>query len=62
MEEVKDFEKTSETQSQTAINDPDSSDSLSENGRKLVNLIVKIIVNATLRECYEEGNKISEIQ
>lgn len=39
------------------------SDSIPENGRKLVSLIVKIIVNTTLRECYEKkGNTVSEIQ
>jgi hypothetical protein len=36
------------------------SDNLSEDGKKLVLLVIKIIVNKTLRECYEEkGDKIS---
>jgi len=34
---------------------------LSENAKKLVSLIVKIIVNATIRECDEESNKISKV-
>lgn len=27
--------------------------------KDLLNLIVKILINATLKECYEEGDKIS---
>lgn len=34
---------------------------LSDNGKKLISLIVKIIVNATLRECDEKSNKVSEV-
>lgn len=35
---------------------------LSESGKKMVALIVRIIVNVTWRECHEKGNQISEIQ
>ena len=37
-------------------------ENLSEKGKKFVSLIVKIIVNATIKECYEKGDKVSEIQ
>lgn len=47
---------------------PDSNDEISNAASEqnsggteqtLIRLIVKIIVNATIKECYEEGNKIS---
>ncbi len=40
-------------------NCPNNDETISESGKKLVSLIVKIIVNATLRECYEKGDKVS---
>lgn len=40
----------------------ENSNQLTQSGRKLISLIVKVIVNAVVRECNEKSDKISEIQ
>ncbi len=39
-------------------NESNTINNLSDAGSKLVTLIVKIVVNTTIRACYEEGDKI----
>lgn len=43
-------------------NERNSNQILSDKAQKFVSLIVKIIVNATIRKCNEKGDKISEVQ
>jgi len=43
------------------LNDRKSESKISVPEQKLISLVVKIIVNATIKECYEESNKISEV-
>ncbi|HVW99130.1 MAG TPA: hypothetical protein VHA52_01605 [Candidatus Babeliaceae bacterium] len=61
MGKVEGINTISEDNAQTAHNEENSGETLSDPCKKLVSLIVRIVVNATLRECYEEGDKISEI-
>ena len=43
------------------INQQDNQEKLSDKAKSLVSLIVRILVNATLKECNEKGNKVPSV-
>jgi hypothetical protein len=59
MEDVTDDSLISIKDTKCTVNEANSSEIISEQGKRLVSLIVRIIVNATIRECYEEGDQVS---
>lgn len=50
-----------ENSAKSAEKTAESSEILSDKGKALVSLIVRIIVNATIKECYEESDQVSEV-
>ncbi|SFA56437.1 hypothetical protein SAMN04488511_1163 [Pedobacter suwonensis] len=61
MERLVEEESTADINAEITANEANKRQSLSESGKKLVSLIVKIIINATLKECHEESDKIPEV-
>lgn len=62
MEKSEHSENSNLNNRQLSENEPNKSQILSDKAQKIVSLIVKIIVNATIRKCNEKSDKISEVQ